>query len=51
MVRSATISACGDTHIVNLIAQGKEKMGKDGAITVKEGKTIDDEIEITEGMR
>ncbi|KAL4071939.1 chaperonin GroL [Scleroderma citrinum] len=47
----ATISANGDTHIGNLIAQAMEKVGKEGVITVKEGKTIDDEIEITEGMR
>jgi chaperonin GroEL len=28
-----------------------EKVGKDGVITVKEGRTIEDEIEIMEGMR
>jgi chaperonin GroEL len=28
-----------------------EKVGKEGVITVKEGKTIEDELEITEGMR
>lgn len=28
-----------------------EKVGKEGVITVKEGKTIDDELEITEGMK
>jgi len=28
-----------------------EKVGKEGVITVKEGKTIEDEIEVTEGMR
>jgi chaperonin GroEL len=47
----ATISANGDTHVGNLIAQAMEKVGKDGVITVKEGRTIEDEIEITEGMR
>jgi len=47
----ATISANGDTHVGSLIAQAMEKVGKEGVITVKEGKTIDDEIEITEGMR
>jgi chaperonin GroEL len=47
----ATISANGDVHIGNLIAQAMEKVGKEGVITVKEGRTIDDEIEITEGMR
>jgi chaperonin GroEL len=47
----ATISANGDTHVGELISQAMEKVGKEGVITVKEGKTIDDEIEITEGMR
>jgi chaperonin GroEL len=47
----ATISANGDTHVGNLIAQAMEKVGKEGVITVKEGRTIEDEIEITEGMK
>ncbi|KAF5335781.1 hypothetical protein D9611_009570 [Ephemerocybe angulata] len=47
----ATISADGDTHVRNLIAQAMEKVGKEGVMTVKEGRTIEDEIEITEGMR
>jgi len=47
----ATISANGDEHIGGLIAQAMEKVGKEGVITVKEGRTIDDEIEVTEGMR
>ncbi|EJT47578.1 heat shock protein [Trichosporon asahii var. asahii CBS 8904] len=47
----ATISANGDKHVGNIIAQAMEKVGKEGVITVKEGRTIEDEIEITEGMR
>jgi len=47
----ATISANGDTHVGKLIANAMEKVGKEGVITVKEGKTIEDELEITEGMR
>ncbi|KAK7202509.1 chaperonin Cpn60/TCP-1 family [Myxozyma melibiosi] len=47
----ATISANGDTHIGKLIANAMEKVGKEGVITVKEGKTIEDDLEITEGMR
>ncbi|KAJ1876970.1 chaperonin, partial [Kickxella alabastrina] len=47
----ATISANGDKHIGELISRAMEKVGKEGAITVKEGKTISDELEITEGMR
>ncbi|KAI9140657.1 heat shock protein 60 [Paraphysoderma sedebokerense] len=47
----ATISANGDRHVGNLIAQAMEKVGKEGVITVQEGKTLNDELEITEGMR
>lgn len=47
----ATISANGDTHIGNLLALAMEKVGKEGVITVKEGKTLEDELEVTEGMR
>ncbi|KAI9744222.1 MAG: chaperonin [Claussenomyces sp. TS43310] len=47
----ATISANGDTHIGALIANAMEKVGKEGVITVKEGKTMEDELDVTEGMR
>ncbi|KAJ1982735.1 chaperonin [Dimargaris cristalligena] len=47
----ATISANGDKAIGQLIAQAMEKVGKEGVITCKEGKTIEDELEVTEGMR
>lgn len=47
----ATISANGDKHVGQLIATAMEKVGKEGVITVKEGRTLEDEIEITEGMR
>src|SRR6201992_4048739 len=47
----ATISANGDTHIGKLLSSAMEKVGKEGVITVKEGKTIEDELEITEGMK
>lgn len=47
----ATISANGDHHVGKLIANAMEKVGKEGVITVKEGKTLQDELEVTEGMR
>jgi len=47
----ATISANGDTHIGKLLSTAMEKVGKEGVITVKEGKTIEDELEVTEGMK
>lgn len=47
----ATISANGDSHIGNMLASAMEKVGKEGVITIKEGKTLEDELEVTEGMR
>ncbi|KAJ4379117.1 chaperonin [Didymella sp. IMI 355093] len=47
----ATISANGDTHIGKLLSNAMEKVGKEGVITVKEGKTTEDELEVTEGMK
>jgi chaperonin GroEL len=47
----ATISANGDKHIGALLANAMEKVGKEGVITVKEGKTLEDELEVTEGMK
>ena len=36
----ATVSANGDTHVRNFIARAVEKVGKEGVISVKEGRTI-----------
>lgn len=47
----ATISANGDTHVGKLLASAMEKVGKEGVITIREGKTLVDELEVTEGMR
>ncbi|KAL0819692.1 hypothetical protein ABMA28_007752 [Loxostege sticticalis] len=47
----ATISANGDKSIGKLIADAMNKVGKDGVITVKDGKTLIDEMEIIEGMK
>ncbi|KAH9254310.1 heat shock protein 60, mitochondrial [Batrachochytrium salamandrivorans] len=43
----ATISANGNKHIGQVIANVMEKVGKEGVITVQEGKTLVDELEIT----
>src|SRR3990167_6627530 len=45
----ATISAA-DSSIGSLIAQALQKVGKDGVVTVEEGKGLEMEIEYTEGM-
>lgn len=47
----ATISANGDHAIGNLISDAMKRVGKDGVITVKDGKTLNDELEIIEGMK
>eukprot|EP00163_Fabomonas_tropica_P007563 TRINITY_DN1728_c0_g3_i9.p1 TRINITY_DN1728_c0_g3~~TRINITY_DN1728_c0_g3_i9.p1 ORF type:complete len:336 (+),score=116.01 TRINITY_DN1728_c0_g3_i9:287-1294(+) len=47
----ATISANGDVEVGNLIANAMEKVGKEGVITVADGKTLEDELDVVEGMR
>jgi len=47
----ATIASNGDIAIGQMIAEAFEKVGKDGTITVSEGKTIDHELEVVEGMK
>jgi len=47
----ATISANSDHAIGVLIANAMEKVGKEGVITVQDGKTLEDELEVVEGMK
>jgi len=47
----ATISANGDETIGNIIADAMEKVGKDGVITVEEGKSLETTLEVVEGMQ
>lgn len=47
----ATISANGDRDIGELISEAIKKVGKEGVITVKDGKTLHDELEVIEGMK
>ena len=44
-------SANQDTHIGKIIADAMDKVGKDGVITVEEGKSIETEVELLEGMQ
>ena len=46
-----TIAANNDREIGGQIAQAMERVGKDGVITVEEGKTLDTEVEWVEGMQ
>ena len=47
----ATVSANGDSTIGNIIADAMEKVGKDGVITVEEGRSLDTELDVVEGMQ
>ena len=45
------ISANNDREIGDLLADAMERVGKDGVITVEEGKTTDTTLELVEGMQ
>jgi chaperonin GroEL len=47
----ATVSANGDETIGNIIADAMEKVGKDGVITVEEGRSLETELDVVEGMQ
>ncbi|MHC4778884.1 MAG: chaperonin GroEL [Planctomycetota bacterium] len=47
----ASIAANNDPDIGGKISQAMERVGKDGVITVEEGKSIDTEVEWVEGMQ
>ena len=47
----ATVSANWDTQIGDKIAEAMDKVGKDGTITVEEGKSIDITLDVVEGMQ
>ena len=47
----AAISANNDQAIGDIIAEAMEKVGKDGVITVEEGKTMETELDVVEGMQ
>ena len=51
MEHVASISANNDPAIGKLMADAFEKVGKDGVITVEEGKTSTTELEFVEGMQ
>ncbi len=46
-----TISANSDESIGNRIAEAMEKVGKEGVITVEEGSSLEDELDVVEGMQ
>jgi hypothetical protein len=46
-----TISANHDETIGNIIAEAMEKVGRDGVITVEEGRTLETSLELVEGLQ
>jgi len=46
-----TISANSDEEIGKLISDAMERVGKEGVITVQDGKTLENELEVVEGMK
>ena len=46
-----TISANSDKSVGEIIAQAMEKVGQEGVITVEEGQSLQNELEVVEGMQ
>jgi len=47
----ATVSANGDSTIGEIIADAIERVGQDGVITIEEGKSLQTEVEMVDGMQ
>lgn len=46
-----TISANGEREIGDLLSEAMERVGKEGVITVQDGKTLNNELDVVEGMK
>jgi len=51
IVQVASISANGDLEIGKMIAEALEKVGKDGVITIEEGKALETQVDVVNGMQ
>ncbi len=51
MAQVGAVASNNDTEIGELLAEAMEKVGKDGVITVDEGKSLKTEVEWVEGMQ
>ena len=47
----ATVSANWNTDVGEILAEAMDKVGRDGVITVEEGKSLENELEVVEGMQ
>ena len=46
-----TVAANGDAEIGRILADAMEQVGKDGVITVEEGKSLETDFEVLEGLQ
>jgi chaperonin GroEL len=51
IINIASVSANNDAEIGKIVAEAFQKVGKDGVITVEEGKSLDTAVEYVEGMQ
>src|SRR5574340_899855 len=51
IAKVGSISANSDANIGKIIADAMDKVGKEGVITVEDGKSLDNELEVVEGMQ
>ncbi len=51
LAQVGTIAANGESTIGEILAEAMEKVGKEGVITIEEGKTLETTLDVVEGMR
>ena len=51
LAQVGSISANSDADIGDIIAKAMEKVGKEGVITVEDGKSLNNELDVVEGMQ
>lgn len=51
VAEGANVSANGDEQIGKILSEATEKVGRKDVITWKDGKTLNDELEVIEGMK
>ncbi|MHC4607250.1 MAG: chaperonin GroEL, partial [Planctomycetota bacterium] len=49
--RVATVASNNDPEIGRIIAEAIDRVGKDGAVTVEEGRTLETTVDLIEGMQ
>ncbi|MDD5133877.1 MAG: chaperonin GroEL [Phycisphaerae bacterium] len=51
IAKVATISANNNSQVGEILADAMDKVGKDGVIEIEEGKSLETELEVVEGMQ